>query len=58
MFTPSENNQFYKMHSDYIPEQANMPCGVRVATFFCYLNDVEEGGGTHFNNLHLTVIPK
>lgn len=27
-------------------------------TFFLYLNDVEEGGGTHFNDLNLTIVPK
>ena len=27
-------------------------------TAFLYLNDVEEGGGTHFNNLGITVQPK
>lgn len=34
-----------------------MPCGVRVATFFCYLNEVEEGGGTQFNALGVTLKP-
>lgn len=27
-------------------------------TVFMYLNDVEEGGGTHFGRLNLTVMPK
>lgn len=35
-----------------------MPCGVRVLTFFLYLNDVEEGGGTRFNRLNFAVKPK
>ena len=35
-----------------------MPCGVRILTLFIYLNDVEEGGGTHFPLLGITVEPK
>lgn len=35
-----------------------MPCGVRILTLFIYLNDVEEGGGTHFPLLGITVQPK
>ncbi len=35
-----------------------MPCGVRVATFFLYLNDVPEGGGTRFNRINLVVTPR
>ena len=50
--------QFYKVHSDYIDQHRNSACGIRVATFFLYLNDVEEGGGTRFPNLDLTVEPK
>lgn len=33
-------------------------CGPRILTFFLYLNDVEEGGGTNFPKLDLTVMPK
>ena len=32
--------------------------GVRVLTMYLYLNDVEEGGGTNFNKLNITVMPK
>lgn len=53
-----EKNQFYQQHSDYIPHQKDRPCGVRILTFYFYLSDVEEGGGTHFPKLHLTVTPK
>lgn len=30
---------------DYIPYQVDRPTGVRILTFYMYLNDVEEGGG-------------
>jgi prolyl 4-hydroxylase len=53
-----ENSQFYVTHSDYIPYQLERPCGVRILTFYMYLSDVEEGGGTNFPNLDLTVQPK
>ena len=32
--------------------------GARIFTFFLYLNDVEAGGGTNFNQLDITVTPK
>jgi len=32
--------------------------GSRILTVFLYLNDVEEGGGTNFPRLDLTVTPK
>jgi hypothetical protein len=32
--------------------------GARILTVFLYLNDVQEGGGTHFNDLEMTVMPK
>ncbi|EED87314.1 predicted protein [Thalassiosira pseudonana CCMP1335] len=50
--------QFYKQHNDYIPQQRDMACGPRIMTLFLYLNDVEEGGGTRFPLLDLTVQPK
>jgi prolyl 4-hydroxylase len=53
-----EKSQFYQTHSDYIPYQIDRPCGVRILTFYMYLNDVEEGGGTEFPYLNLTVTPK
>jgi prolyl 4-hydroxylase len=39
-----ETGQFYKTHNDYIPYQIERQSGVRIATFYIYLNDVEEGG--------------
>ena len=34
------------------------PQGPRVLTVFMYLNDVVDGGGTHFGPLNITVQPK
>jgi len=53
-----EPGQFYQTHSDYIPYQKERQCGVRILTFYMYLNDVEEGGGTSFPALNMTVTPK
>ena len=52
-----EPGQFYRSHHD---QQSGhwTPQGVRVLTFFVYLSDVEEGGGTRFSDLDLTVQPK
>ena len=49
--------QFYKTHHD---QQTAFwtPQGVRLYTFFVYLSDVEEGGGTRFTDLGITVTPK
>jgi len=52
-----EPGQFYKQHHDQQTAHWT-PQGVRLYTFFVYLSDVEEGGGTKFNNLGLTVTPK
>ena len=41
-----EKGQFYRTHHDYIPHQKDRACGPRILTFFLYLSDVEEGGGT------------
>jgi len=53
-----EPGQYYKQHHDYIEYQQELPCGVRMLTLFLYLNAVEEGGGTHFPLLDITVQPK
>eukprot|EP00521_Asterionellopsis_glacialis_P009210 CAMPEP_0195287084 /NCGR_PEP_ID=MMETSP0707-20130614/4297_1 /TAXON_ID=33640 /ORGANISM="Asterionellopsis glacialis, Strain CCMP134" /LENGTH=555 /DNA_ID=CAMNT_0040346809 /DNA_START=40 /DNA_END=1707 /DNA_ORIENTATION=+ len=52
------SGQFYKQHHDYILHQKDRQCGPRILTFFLYLSDVEEGGGTKFNKLDITVQPK
>ena len=53
-----QEGQFYKSHHDYIAHHVDRAQHVRILTVFLYLNDVEEGGGTHFNTLKLTVQPK
>lgn len=32
--------------------------GVRILTMYLYLNDVTSGGGTNFDQLNITVMPK
>lgn len=53
-----EKGNFYRTHHDYIPHQKDRQCGPRILTFFLYLSDVEQGGGTNFPQLDLTVMPK
>ena len=43
--------QFYKRHHDFIPAHRHGPSGPRLVTILLYLNDVEGGGGTRFNEL-------
>lgn len=49
--------EYYNEHHDFVVHHMQRPQGPRILTFFLYLNDVEEGGGTHFNNMDLTVMP-
>lgn len=53
-----EKGEFYNTHNDFIPYQVDRQCGARILTFYIYLNDVEEGGGTNFPEFGLTVTPK
>lgn len=53
-----EVGEFYQTHNDFIPYQVGRQCGPRIMTFYMYLNDVEEGGGTNFPKLNMTVTPK
>ncbi len=53
-YTPG---QFYKEHHDQNSPK-DSAWGPRLYTFFIYLSDVEEGGGTRFTKLNLTVTPK
>lgn len=57
-FLKYEETEFYANHHDYIGHHQERAQGVRILTVFVYLNDVEEGGGTHFHNLNITVLPK
>mmetsp|Transcript_2435 Transcript_2435/g.3594 ORF Transcript_2435/g.3594 Transcript_2435/m.3594 type:complete len:474 (-) Transcript_2435:172-1593(-) len=50
--------QYYVTHHDYIGADKDRQQGVRIATIFLYLSDVEEGGGTNFPRLNITVMPK
>jgi prolyl 4-hydroxylase len=50
--------QFYRTHHDMSSSDNQLACGPRILTFFLYLSDVEEGGGTNFPRLDLTVQPK
>lgn len=43
--------QYYKMHHDNGEETMSGPQGPRLLTVFIYLNDVEEGGATRFNDI-------
>jgi len=53
-----EPGQFYSTHHDYIDYHTQRQSGVRILTMYLYLNDVEAGGGTNFNKLGITVMPK
>jgi prolyl 4-hydroxylase len=54
----------YKSHFDYFPPEDPgshlhlTKGGQRVSTLVMYLNDVQEGGGTTFPSIHLSVTPK
>jgi prolyl 4-hydroxylase len=52
----------YWEHHDYIDLQGErddeVQEGHRILTAFLYLNEVEEGGGTTFTSLNMTVTPK
>ena len=57
--------QYYKMHHDNGYETMRGPQGPRLLTVFIYLNDVEEGGATRFNDIfgdktmvHMDVLPR
>jgi len=53
-----EEGQFYRQHHDFIEHQVSRQTGPRILTFFQYLSDVEEGGGTRFPKLDITVMPQ
>jgi prolyl 4-hydroxylase len=45
--------QSYGYHHDYTTDHLLRPQGPRILTVFCYLNNVEAGGGTRFSLLNL-----
>lgn len=54
-----QTDQEYTPHDDFFHYQSPATrineCGQRIATVVTYLSNVEEGGGTHFPNLNITV---
>ena len=57
--------QYYKSHHDTHEDDAHTLEGPRILTVFMYLNDVEEGGATRFNdmlgddsNIYMDVLPR
>lgn len=48
--------QFYQSHQDGF--QVLDEKGQRIGTVLIYLNDVQNGGGTYFNNLNIRIQPK
>ncbi len=57
-FIRYEEGQYYHSHHDFRDFHVGRPQGVRVLTMLIYLNDVEEGGGTNFPALNLTIVPQ
>lgn len=53
-----EVGEYYHPHSDYNPYHGTKQTGVRIFTVYLYLSTVEEGGGTNFPNLNVTVRPE
>jgi prolyl 4-hydroxylase len=55
-----EPGQFYKLHHDFSWFETERQQGPRILTIFLYLNDmpVEDGGGTDFPELNVTVTPR
>ncbi|KAL7492611.1 hypothetical protein ACHAWT_002390 [Skeletonema menzelii] len=53
-----EVGQYYHQHHDYSDTMTGTVAGHRILTFFMYLNDVEEGGGTKFEELNYIAQPK
>jgi prolyl 4-hydroxylase len=53
-----EPGGFYHTHHDSHDFQVYSATGHRILTFYTYLSDVEEGGGTNFPKLNITVTPK
>lgn len=56
-FRNSSLNLLDMEHHDYIDYQTGRSEGVRILTFYFYLNNVTAGGGTRFPKLDITVQP-
>jgi hypothetical protein len=46
-----KKGQYYRTHHDMSSQDNELACGPRILTFFLYLSDVQEGGGTNFPRL-------
>jgi len=55
-FTRYVSGQFYQSHLDALDNVGNN--GQRIATVLIYLNNVQKGGATFFNNLNVRIQPK
>jgi prolyl 4-hydroxylase len=55
---PVPRDQYYSTHHDLIHHHINRQQGFRIFTLYFYLSNVEEGGGTHFPQMNITVTPK
>ena len=53
-----EVGQYYRQHHDCSDTMDGTVEGHRILTFFMYLNDVEQGGGTKFADLDYIASPK
>lgn len=53
-----KQDEFYGIHHDYLSISRDRQEGCRILTAYLYLSNVEEGGGTRFDKLDLTVMPK
>ena len=53
-----QKGQFYRTHHDSSLDDFEQLAGPRILTVFLYLSDVEEGGGTQFTDLDITVQPR
>jgi prolyl 4-hydroxylase len=57
-FLKYQTGEFYKYHHDCTPYHVERQMGPRILTMFFYLNTPEDGGGTDFPDLNITIVPK
>jgi prolyl 4-hydroxylase len=53
-----DTSGYFKQHYDPYVDDPNSNIRDRIYTILIYLNDVEEGGETYFNNLNISIKPK